>query len=99
MIQNNNIDQIKHIINLAEDKIKKEVTKNPVAVDHRKVEDHPAERDLVDTFEKSFNEIRSKVDVKTTYNFNKKTALIKRFFLFILIQIDHHLLIAYLFNF
>ncbi len=59
IIQNNNIDQIKHIINLDEDKIKKEVTKNPVAVDHRKVEDHAGERDLVDTFEKNFNEIRA----------------------------------------
>ena len=59
IIQNNNIDQIKHIINLDEDKIKKEVTKNPVEVDHRKVEDHAGERDLVDTFEKNFNEIRA----------------------------------------
>ena len=59
IIQNNNIDQIKHIINLDEDKIKKEVSKNPVAVDHRKVEDHSGERDLVDTFEKNFNEIRA----------------------------------------
>ena len=59
IIQNNNIDQIKHIINLDEDKIKKEINNNPVAVDHRKVEDHVGERDLVDTFEKNFNEIRA----------------------------------------
>lgn len=59
IIQNNNIDQIKHVINLDEDKIKKEINSNPIAVDHRKMEDHPKERDLVDTFEKNFNSLRT----------------------------------------
>lgn len=59
IVQNNNIDQIKHIINLDEDKIKKEINSNPIAVDHRKVEDHSNERDLVDTFEKNFNSLRT----------------------------------------
>jgi hypothetical protein len=59
IIQNDNIDRIKHIINLDEDKIKNEIQSNPVAVDHRKMGDHAEERDLVDTFEKNFNEIRA----------------------------------------
>jgi len=51
LIQRNNIDQIKHIINLDEKEIENEINSNPVAVDHRKLEDHPKERDLVETFE------------------------------------------------
>lgn len=58
-IQRNNIDQIKHIINLDEKALEKEITSNPVAVDHRKIEDHPKERDLVETFEQKLNELRA----------------------------------------
>jgi hypothetical protein len=58
-IQRNNIDQIKHIINLDEKELENEITSNPVAVDHRKVEDHVKERDLVETFEQKLNELRA----------------------------------------
>jgi hypothetical protein len=58
IIQKNNIDTIKHIITVDEDEIQKEVNKNLVAVDHRKVEDHPKERDLVETFEANYKELR-----------------------------------------
>ena len=57
IVQNDNIDQIKHIINLDEDKIIKEINSNPIAVDHRTM-NHSGERDLVDTFEKNFKSIR-----------------------------------------
>jgi len=66
LIQRNNIDQIKHIINLDEKEIENEINSNPVAVDHRKLEDHPKERDLVETFENKINDIRS--------NFNRFSA-------------------------
>ena len=58
-IQNNNIDQIKHIITLDEDKIQKSIADNPVAADHRKMDRHDRERDLVETFEKNFNSLRA----------------------------------------
>lgn len=57
IVQNDNIDQIKHIINLDEDKIIKEINSNPIAVDHRTMS-HSGEKDLVDTFEKNFKSIR-----------------------------------------
>ena len=66
IVQNDNIDQIKHIINLDEDKIIKEVNSNPIAVDHRNM-NHSGERDLVDTFEKNFKSIREE--------FNKFSAM------------------------
>jgi hypothetical protein len=59
IVQNDNIDRIKHIITIDEDKLKAEVNRNPVAVDHRKMGNHDEEKDLVDTFEKNFNEIRA----------------------------------------
>ena len=63
IIQNNNIDQIKHIINLEEDKIVEEVNKNPIAVDRRKIDRNAKIDDLIETFENNFKEIRT--------NFNK----------------------------
>lgn len=59
IVQNDNIDRIKHIITIDEDKLKAEVNRNPVAVDHRKMGNHDEEKDLVDTFEKNFNGIRA----------------------------------------
>jgi len=51
---------------LDEKEIENEINSNPVAVDHRKLEDHPKERDLVETFENKINDIRS--------NFNRFSA-------------------------
>lgn len=59
IIQKNNIDQIQHIINQDEKEIVKEINDNPVAVDHRKMEDHSKERDLVETFEQKLNGLRA----------------------------------------
>ncbi len=59
IVQNNNIDEIAHIITLDEEELQNEVKSNPIAVDHRKVGDHSKQKDLVETFEKNFNEIRS----------------------------------------
>jgi hypothetical protein len=35
-----------------------EIKTNPIAVDHRKVENHNKEKDLVDSFEKNINNLR-----------------------------------------
>ena len=40
------------------EELQKEVKSNPVAIDHRKVGDHSSQRDLVETFEINFNELR-----------------------------------------
>ncbi len=58
IIQNNNIDEIKHLVKENEDLLKKEIESNPVAVDHRKMEYHEKEKELVEAFEKNFNSLR-----------------------------------------
>ena len=59
IIQKNNIDEISHTVKMDEEKLIGEIQKNPVAVDHKKMPDHTRERELVESFEKNFNEIRS----------------------------------------
>ena len=59
IIQKNNIDEISHSIRVDEDTIQKEVEKNPVAIDHREMPSHSAEKNTVDAFEKNFNELRA----------------------------------------
>lgn len=58
IIQNNNIDEIKHLVKENESLLKKEIESNPVAVDHRKMEYHEKEKELVEAFEKNFNTLR-----------------------------------------
>lgn len=59
IVQRNNIDEIAHEVKMNEEKLIKEIKINPVAVDHRKLEDHSKERNLVNGFEKNFNSIRA----------------------------------------
>lgn len=59
IIKRNNIDEILHLVKLNEEALIAEVNANPVAVDHRKVEYHAKEKDMVDSFEKNFNELRA----------------------------------------
>jgi DNA/RNA endonuclease YhcR with UshA esterase domain len=58
IIQRDNIDNIAHAVKLNEEELLNEINRNPVAVDHRKMTYHEKEQDLVETFEKNFNEIR-----------------------------------------
>lgn len=58
IIQHNVIDEIKHHIGLEEDEIQSAIKKNPVATDHKKTEDHTAEREMVENFESNFNKLR-----------------------------------------
>jgi CBS-domain-containing membrane protein len=59
IIQRNNIDTIAHEVKMNEEKLMAEIKSNPVAADHRKVEYHTKEKDMVNSFEKNMNEIRS----------------------------------------
>lgn len=63
IVQRNNIDTIKHDVNINESHLEKNINDNPVAVDHRKVEDHKEEREKVEAFEKNFLELRNDLKV------------------------------------
>lgn len=58
IIQRTNIDKISHEVKMNEEKLMSEIKNNPTAADHRKVEYHSKEKDLVNSFEKNMNEIR-----------------------------------------
>jgi hypothetical protein len=58
IIQKNNIDNILHAVKINEAELLASVESNPVAADHRKVDYHEREHDLVTTFEKHFNALR-----------------------------------------
>lgn len=58
IVQRNNIDEISHQVKANEASLLKEINSNPVAVDHRKTEYHAQEQDLVNSFEKNFNDLR-----------------------------------------
>lgn len=59
IIQRNNIDEALHAVKMNEEELQAEINDNPVAVDRRSVEYHAIEKDMVDSFEKNFNELRS----------------------------------------
>ncbi len=61
IVQNNNIDMIKHDVEQNEKGLVDTINKNEVAVDHRKVKDHTFEREEVNTFEKNFNKLRQEL--------------------------------------
>jgi hypothetical protein len=57
-IQNEQIDILNHDINKHVANIEKEISDNPVASDHRKMEDHSNERERMIRFEELFAELR-----------------------------------------
>lgn len=59
IIQRNNIDEALHEVKINEESLQAEIKSNPVAVDHRSMEYHAQEKELVDAFEKNFNDLRS----------------------------------------
>jgi uncharacterized membrane protein YgaE (UPF0421/DUF939 family) len=63
IIQRNHIDELAHQIKSNEHTLVAEITHNPVAVDHRKVESHEAEADFMGYFEKNFAELRAEFNV------------------------------------
>lgn len=63
IIQRNHIDELAHEIRANENTLVSEIEENPVAVDHRKVENHDAEADFMVFFEKNFAELRAEFNV------------------------------------
>jgi hypothetical protein len=59
IIQNEQADILRHDLNESRKNIEIEVNKNPVAVDHRKMNDNTDLRDKVAMYEKSMAELRN----------------------------------------
>lgn len=59
IIQKNHIDELRHDIGDHENFIVSQINANPVAVEHRKLHDHPVLRGRMIDFEKIFNELRA----------------------------------------
>lgn len=59
LLQRNTVDEISHLINVNEDALREEVNSNPVAVDHRTVEYHAKEQEMIVAFEKNFADLRA----------------------------------------
>lgn len=69
IIQKNEIDILNHAINAEEELLVENVVDNPVAVDHRKVEDNVSLRDRVETFAKLFKEMKEEFNTFLAKNF------------------------------
>lgn len=63
LIQKNNIDALKRHIKDDEKLLKDNIMKNETAVDHRKIEDHIAERQDIEVFETNFNNLRKEFNL------------------------------------
>ncbi|HXD93671.1 MAG TPA: hypothetical protein VNX01_10685 [Bacteroidia bacterium] len=63
LIQKNNIDALKRHIKDDEKLLKDNIMKNETAVDHRKIEDHIAEREDIEVFETNFNHLRKEFNL------------------------------------
>ncbi len=63
LIQQNNIDVMKHDIKHDEKQLKSTIMQNEVAVDHKKIEDHVKEREDVEFFETNFNKLRKELNL------------------------------------
>ena len=62
LIQNNQIDNLKHSINVDNDAIDKEIKKNAVEIEHRSIEDHVTIRENMADFEKIFNSLKTELN-------------------------------------
>lgn len=58
IIQKNEIDELKHFIHVEEDHLVQNVVENPVASDHRKLQDNAELRDRVNIFDPLFESLR-----------------------------------------
>ena len=58
IIQQDQIDQLRHEINEHEAVLEKSISYNPVASDHRKMNDHPEHREKIARFEELFRTLR-----------------------------------------
>lgn len=62
LIQLDNISKITHHINREENVLQNSIKDNPIASDHRTTEDHTEERQMVESFEKHFLELRNELN-------------------------------------
>ena len=60
-IQLNEAQKLKHAIKRHEKLVEQEIQQNPVAVDHRSMDDHAQEREDVERFEQLFGELRKEL--------------------------------------
>ncbi len=63
IIQRNIIDELKHKVNVDEDRLLDEIKKNEVAIDHRSIENHSIESEEMLSFEKNFHELRHDINL------------------------------------
>ncbi len=62
ILQRNHVDELRHAINDHESYIVNRATENPVALEQRRLHDHPLLRGRVSDFEKIFNELRAELN-------------------------------------
>ncbi|SFF58842.1 hypothetical protein [Thermoflexibacter ruber] len=62
IINDEQLDELKHAIKMNQAEIEQNITENPVASDHRKAEDHVALRDRFNTFEQIFKQLREEMN-------------------------------------
>jgi hypothetical protein len=58
IIQKDNIDELNHLIHVEEGKLTENVKQNPVAVDHRKLNDNVVLRDKIQVFDPIFESLK-----------------------------------------
>lgn len=58
LIQRNELDILRHDIKIAEEQLQADIKENPVAVDHRKIDDDASLRDRAATYTQLFEELR-----------------------------------------
>ncbi|MBS1638106.1 MAG: hypothetical protein JST26_19495 [Bacteroidetes bacterium] len=62
IIQKKHVDDMRRHIKQDEKALEANVNSNPVASDHRKIEDHTDERNKMDGFELNFGELRAELN-------------------------------------
>lgn len=58
LIQRNELDILRHDVKMAEEALQAEIKENPVAIDHRKLDDDPQLRDRAATYTQLFEGLR-----------------------------------------
>jgi hypothetical protein len=58
-IQRERLSELKHEINLSNDVLNKAIEQNPIALEHRKVNDHSMAREEMQSFEKLYASLKS----------------------------------------
>jgi len=62
LLEEQAISKLVHHITKEEKEIQNNITNNPTASDHRKTEDHTEERNMMEFFEKNFNNMRKELN-------------------------------------